>query len=832
MNLLKKVAFAFVLLCLGTAVYAQQAPVTKANYELAERFSSKKVGTMVFSTTVVPHWFKNSDKFWYNYKTGEGTKYYIVDPSAGTKKEIWDMAELAAEISEITKDPFDAQHLPIRDLKLVDDKYFTFYIQSNLMVPKKEKKVEGKEGEAKKESKPARPVQKEKKKFQFQYNIATGELLDITDQEEEEKNYPSWANVSPDGNYALFSKKFNIWYMDKENLEKAMENSKDTTIVEIQLTTDGTKDFSYGSSRGSDPYATEKDFEKRSFCPAVWSPDSKHFALVRSDRSKIKDLWVINVLANPRPRLESYKYQMPGEPSPKQYLYLFNMESKEGKVIKTDAFKDQSLSIRRAPMTHAHLYNKYNPSKWLGDNNKFYISRTSRDLKRVDICTVNVDSDSCNTVIEERLNTYVETRDLKVINNGTELIHWSERDGWAHLYLYGADGKLKNRITKGDFHVEEILGIDQARRVVYFTACGKDKSLNPYYMHLYSANLDGSNMKLLNKGDFDSHDISVCDDTKYFVSNHSRVDTTPESALYDNTGRKIMDLETADLSRLFASGYKFPEIFTVKAGDGVTDLYGVMYKPFDFDSTKHYPIIEYVYPGPQTEANNSHWSKSMDRIDRLAQLGFIVVTVGNRGGHPNRSKWYHNFGYGNLRDYGLEDKKVVVQQLAARHKFINGKKVGIHGHSGGGFMSTAAILKYPDFFTAAVSCAGNHDNSIYNRWWSEQHHGILEEITAKGDTTFRYSINTNQQIAPNLKGHLLLVTGDIDNNVHPGGTIRVVNALIRANKRFDLLVLPGQRHSFGDMTEYFFWRMADHFSKYLMDDDTPRPVDIHEMNNN
>lgn len=832
MNLLKKVAFAFVLLCLGTAVYAQQAPVTKANYELAERFSSKKVGTMVFSTTVVPHWFKNSDKFWYNYKTGEGTKYYIVDPSAGTKKEIWDMAELAAEISEITKDPFDAQHLPIRDLKLVDDKYFTFYIQSNLMVPKKEKKVEGKEGEAKKESKPARPVQKEKKKFQFQYNIATGELLDITDQEEQEKNYPSWANVSPDGNYALFSKKFNIWYMDKENLEKAMENSKDTTIVEIQLTTDGTKDFSYGSSRGSDPYATEKDFEKRSFCPAVWSPDSKHFALVRSDRSKIKDLWVINVLANPRPRLESYKYQMPGEPSPKQYLYLFNMESKEGKVIKTDAFKDQSLSIRRAPMTHAHLYNKYNPSKWLGDNNKFYISRTSRDLKRVDICTVNVDSDSCNTVIEERLNTYVETRDLKVINNGTELIHWSERDGWAHLYLYGADGKLKNRITKGDFHVEEILGIDQARRVVYFTACGKDKSLNPYYMHLYSANLDGSNMKLLNKGDFDSHDISVCDDTKYFVSNHSRVDTTPESALYDNTGRKIMDLETADLSRLFASGYKFPEIFTVKAGDGVTDLYGVMYKPFDFDSTKHYPIIEYVYPGPQTEANNSHWSKSMDRIDRLAQLGFIVVTVGNRGGHPNRSKWYHNFGYGNLRDYGLEDKKVVVQQLAARHKFINGKKVGIHGHSGGGFMSTAAILKYPDFFTAAVSCAGNHDNSIYNRWWSEQHHGILEEITAKGDTTFRYSISTNQQIAPNLKGHLLLVTGDVDNNVHPGGTIRVVNALIRANKRFDLLVLPGQRHSFGDMTEYFFWRMADHFSKYLMDDNTPRPVDIHEMNNN
>jgi dipeptidyl aminopeptidase/acylaminoacyl peptidase len=293
-----------------------------------------------------------------------------------------------------------------------------------------------------------------------------------------------------------------------------------------------------------------------------------------------------------------------------------------------------------------------------------------------------------------------------------------------------------------------------------------------------------------------------------------------------------MDLEEADLSQLFARGYKFPEIFTVKAGDGITDLYGVMYKPFDFDSTKLYPIIEYVYPGPQTEANNSSWTKSMDRVDRLAQLGFIVVTVGNRGGHPNRSKWYHNFGYGNLRDYGLEDKKVTVQQLAARHPFINGNKVGIHGHSGGGFMSTAAILKYPDFFSAAVSCAGNHDNSIYNRWWSEQHHGVLEEVSEKGDTTFKYSINTNQQLAKNLKGNLLLIHGDIDNNVHPGNTIRVVDALIRANKRFQMLILPGQRHAFGDMTEYFFWRMADHFCEYLIGDSQKNEIDIKQMNNN
>nr|MBA2746004.1 prolyl oligopeptidase family serine peptidase [Flavisolibacter sp.] len=255
----------------------------------------------------------------------------------------------------------------------------------------------------------------------------------------------------------------------------------------------------------------------------------------------------------------------------------------------------------------------------------------------------------------------------------------------------------------------------------------------------------------------------------------------------------------------------------------------VMYKPVNFDSTRKYPIIQYVYPGPQTEAVNSTWSRGMDRIDRLAQLGFIVVTVGNRGGHPSRSKWYHNFGYGNLRDYGLADKKATVEQLAARFPFIDIKRVGIHGHSGGGFMSTAAMLVYPDFFKVAVSSAGNHDNSIYNRWWSEKHHGVKEVITDKGDTSFTYSIESNPALAQNLKGHLMLVHGDIDNNVHPANTTRMVNALIRANKRFEMLVLPGQRHGFGDMTEYFFWRMADFYSQHLLDAQLP-PVDIVEMN--
>src|SRR5205085_8198447 len=270
------------------------------------------------------------------------------------------------------------------------------------------------------------------------------------------------------------------------------------------------------------------------------------------------------------------------------------------------------------------------------------------------------------------------------------------------------------------------------------------------------------------------------------------VNTVPKSALYNAEGKKILDLETADLSSLLGAGYKFPEIFKVKADDGITDLYGVMYKPFNFDPAKKYPVIEYVYPGPQTEAVNKSFSRSMDRVDRLAQVGFIVITVGNRGGNPLRSKWYHNYGYGNLRDYGLADKKAAVEQLAKRFPYIDINKVGICGHSGGGFMSTAAMLVYPDFYKVAVSSSGNHDNSIYNRWWSEKHHGVREMIGEKGDTSFAYSIEKNPDLAKNLKGHLLLTTGDVDNNVHPANTICMANALIKANKRFVLVVLAVQ----------------------------------------
>ncbi len=795
----------------GMAQSRQERMVRTPNYELAERFSAKRIGQMVFSTSVRPVWFRNGDKFLYAWKTSDGTQYYIADPKAGKTEPVFDMDKLAMQITEIIRDPFDAKHLPISNISIdpENDGVLKFDIKSTKEKTDTTGKATG-----------------EKLTYHFRYEIA-GKKLTYDTADKKEK-YPDWANVSPDGLTGVYMKNSNLFYMDTLNLRKAAEDPKDSTLVEHRITSDGYKDFCYGINNYSGN--TETDTTKRVFpSELVWSPDSRHIAVMRWDMAPLKDFWVINSLTQPRPTLETYKYQMPGEPGSKGHLYVFSTSDWTSRQVKINAFKDQDLIMQPDVRTTDDQFDEFYGSRWLGDDNGFYLTRMSRDLKRMDICYVGVDSDSTRTVISERMNTYVESRQTRLLDGGRKMIHWSERNGWANLYLYNADGTLIRNLTEGAYHVDDVLAVNEKEGYVLFRACGKEKGENPYQMHVYRVSLQGGEPKMLDIPDMNI-DAIASDDGKYFIANYSRVDYKPASALFDAAGKKVCDLGEADFSLLFAAGYKFPERFKVKAADGITDLYGAIYKPFDFDSTKVYPICDYVYPGPQVEANNISWSRGFTRTDRLAQLGFIVITVGNRGGHPDRSKWYHNYGYGNLRDYGLEDQKYAIQQLGARYSWIDLNRVGIHGHSGGGFMSTAAMLKYPDFFKVAVSCAGNHDNSIYNRWWSEQHHGITEKVEA-GDTTFVYSIETNPEIASNLKGHLMLVHGDIDNNVHPANTIRVVNALIRANKRFDMLILPGQRHGFGDMNEYFFWRMADYYCEWLMGSSKRNEVNIKEMNN-
>ncbi|MBS1790140.1 MAG: DPP IV N-terminal domain-containing protein [Acidobacteria bacterium] len=884
-------------LCFGLALapvgaFAQDkkadadARVQKANYDLASRWTAQKVGKMVFDTAVTPHWFESGDKFWYSYETGQGRKFYLVDPLKKSKAPLFDNAKMAAQLTTITRIPYDAQHLPITSVRMVKkDSAFQFDISvpREADIPGLKKEEQAVAGSGQEQGTPEdepegenvaedddddpqqrggqaagqRPPVSPNRTVYFEWELANSKLSLLPDYQPPRKT--RWAAVSPDEKTIVFARGSNLFMMDADNYAKALKKEDDTTIVETQITTDGEENYSYARRLREEEKAAYKFSEKNKTprVPAVtvyWSKDSKKFSTLRSDQRKVADLWVINSLSNPRPTLETYRYGMPGEVNqPQADLEVFDIASKARVKIKEDRFPDQQVAVYTAVPTNAERerarfiqvdrsveqdqqqqqqgggqFGSGVEPKWLADgSDKLYFNRTSRDLKKIDVCVADTATGEVKTLIEERLNTYVEVKPLVLIGNGQELIHWSERDGWGHYYLFGADGTLKNQITSGEFYCDSIEAVDEKTRTLYVNINGHETGEDPYYLHTYSVNFSGAGMKLLNPGD-GSHAAATSDSGKYFVDNASRVNSVPESVLCDQLGNKLMDLEKTDLSAMNEAGYKFPEPFKVKADDGVTDLYGVMYKPFDFDEKKKYPIIAYVYPGPQTESVTKTFTPRNDRVT-LAQFGFIVIEVGNRGGHPSRSKWYHNYGYGNLRDYGLADKKAAIEQLSRRHAFIDIDRVGIYGHSGGGFMSTAAMLVYPDFFKVAVSSSGNHENNIYNRWWSEKHNGVKEVTDKDGNVKYEYTIEKNSDLAKNLKGHLLLVTGDIDDNVHPANTLRMADALIKANKRFDFFIIPGKRHGYADATNYFFWLRADYFCKHLLGD-VATDVDMVELN--
>ena len=799
-----------------------------ANFDLAARFAPYKIQEMVHSTTVSPSWIEGSERFWYEWEDSDGTSYNIVDPVRGTKSQLFDNDRIAAELTRITLDPWDGQHLPIRNIRFIDENTLQFDVESSQDEDIDEEEEVDTEEE---EEDTDQQERSDKKMYHFEYDVGTQTLRELEDYESP-NNHPGWANVSPDGETVVFARNYNLWMISGSDYElildarrgesgdDADEAEEDVEVEEIQLTTDGEEFYAYGGSggRGETNVTHEENMDDRKRAGVVWSKDSQKFALVRRDQREVGDLWVVHAVGNKRPELETYKYDMPGEENVTQSeLLIYDLAARNMVQVEDDPWQDQMMSVASDRQFVYPDSDEPRQQVWLSDNSdELWFTRTSRDRKRTDVMIANAATGEVQTIIEDRLNTYMETRNVEKLDNG-DLLWWSERDGWAHIYRYGSDGTLKNRVTEGPWHVDGIAGVDNERGYVFVLGQGHESGEDPYYQHLYRVNLDGSGLTLLNPGDFD-HRVTMGESSRFFVESYSRVNTTPASALFSASGEKILDLETADFSALTEAGYEFPELFKAEADDGVTDMYGVMYKPYDFDPSKKYPIVAYVYPGPQTESVSKFFSTNASE-QALAQFGFIVVTLGNRGGNPDRSKWYHNYGYGNLRDYGLADKKAVLEQLGDRHDFIDLDRVGIYGHSGGGFMSTAAMLVYPDFFKAAVSSSGNHNNDVYNRNWSETHHGVQEVIDDEGNVSFEFDIEKNSDLAANLKGHLLLTTGDVDNNVHHAGTFRMAEALIRANKRFDFFMFPGQRHGYGDMGDYWFWLRAEYFVKHLLGDD-------------
>ncbi len=807
-----------------------------ANYELAARWAPYRLGDLVYSTYVSPRWIEGSSRFWYEWETSDGTFYRIVDMARGTQRQIFDNDRIAAQLTEIVGDPYDAEHLPIEKIRFIDANTLQFEVTSSQDEEPEEAAEDTTEVEEEQdedmEEEERRPDKPDKKVHHFEYDVDTQTLRELEDYEAPD-NHPSWASVSPDGNTVIFARNHDLHMMSGEDYEKILdarrglsgdeadEAEEDVEVEEVQITEDGEEHYSWASAwadRGDTDKERAENADERKPAPIVWSQDSEKFAMVRSDQREVGELWVIHSVGNERPELETYKYDMPGEENVTQEeLWIFDVASQDGvKVTEEDPWQDQNLDIATArQFRYPDSEDPYSPM-WLAPGSEaLHYVRVSRDRHRTDVMLADAGTGEARPLFGDRMNTYMETRGIERLENG-DLIWWSERDGWAHLYRYGADGTLRNRLTQGPFSVRSVEAVSDDGWV-YFNATGREDGEDPYYNNFYRVRLDGSQLALLTPGNFD-HRVSMDESASWFVETHSRIDTVPVAVLRDARGNETASLAASDFSQLFAAGWRMPETFSVKAADGVTDLYGVMYKPFDFDSTKVYPIVEYVYPGPQTEAVSKSFSTNRYEVG-LAQFGFIVITVGNRGGHPARSKWYHNYGYGNLRDYGLADKKVTAEQLADRHSFIDLDRVGIYGHSGGGFMSTAAMLVYPDFFDVAVSSSGNHTNDVYNRWWSETHHGVKEVVDDSGHVDFEYDIDTNPELAANLKGRLLLTTGDIDNNVHHANTLRMVEALIKANKRFDYFVFPGQRHGYGTMSDYWFWLRAEYFVKHLLGDD-------------
>ncbi|MEX1182782.1 MAG: DPP IV N-terminal domain-containing protein [Gemmatimonadota bacterium] len=803
-----------------------------ANYRQAARFAPYKLRELVHSTSVSPNWIEGSESFWYEWETSDGAFYMIVDPVRRQKRPIFDNDVLAAELTRITRDPWDGQHLPIRAIRFIDANTVQFEVESTQDEEEEEEEVLGDELEDDQEQETRRRrAQARKKVHHFEYDVGTQTLRELLDFESPD-NHPSWADISPDGQTVVYARNDNLYMTSAQDYARILDARRglsgaeaDTAewrveVTETQLTQDGEENYRWGSdAQGDTDVEKEENRDRRRRAGVSWSSDSRRLALVRSDQRNTKELWVIHSTGNDRPELESYKYDMPGDSTVTQReVWIYDLVERRPIQVQYDEWRDEaSVNITNARQFEYPDSEEPTRSLWLAPgSDQLHFVRLSRDRKRADLMVADAATGQARPVIEDRLNTYIETENPERLPNG-DILWWSERDGWGHIYRYGANGELKGRLTQGAFSVQEITAVDPASGTVFFTAAGREDGEDPYYQHLYRVNIDGSGVRLLAPGDFD-HRTDVGASSRFFVDNYSRVNTVPASTLLDANGNEVLALETADLSRLAASGWHMPEPFTVKADDGITDLYGVMYLPFDFDPTKIYPIIEYVYPGPQTESVAKAFGTGGSEA-ALAQFGFVVITVGNRGGHPSRSKWYHNYGYGNLRDYGLADKKAAVEQLADRHSFIDIDRVGIYGHSGGGFMSTAAMLVYPDFFKVAVSSAGNHTNEIYNRNWSETHHGVTEVVNDDGSITFEYDIDSNPELAENLKGHLLLTTGDVDNNVHPGNTLRMAEALIRANKRFDFFIFPGQRHGFGNMSDYWHWLRAEYFVKHLLGDD-------------
>lgn len=608
--------------------------------------------------------------------------------------------------------------------------------------------------------------------------------------------------LSPDGKKAVFIKDWNLWVKDV------------ATKQETQLTTDGSKDFGY---------ATDNAGWRHSERPVVlWSPDSKKIATFQQDQRHVSDMYLVSTNVG-TPKLEAWKYPLPVDKDIIKIQRII-VEVDNRKIIRLQMPAD---ARRGTQCDDISCSGSFDDNEWSADGSKLAFVSSSRDHKEAILRIADAATGQVKTLFEEKVATQYESGqgsiNWRFLPASNEILWYSERDDWGHLYLYDATtGKLKRQVTKGEFVVTRLLKVDEKNRLLYFLANGREKGRDPYFSHFYKVDFGGKTLQLLTPED-GNHNVSLSPDGKYFTDNYSKPDVPPVSVLRDMNGALIATLEKTDISKLTASGWKAPEPITVKSRDGKWDLYGLMFTPTTLDRSKKYPIVNYIYPGPQGGGVGSRsFSASRSDHQALAELGFVVVVIDGTC-NPGRSKSFHDVCYGNMGDNTLEDQISGIKQLAAKYPFLDLTRVGMWGHSGGGYATAAALFRYPDFYKVGISESGNHENRNYEDDWGERYIGLLVK-DAQGKSN--YDDQANQNFAAGLKGKLMLAHGGMDDNVPPYNTYLVVDALIKANKDFDLVIFPNARHGYGGDGFYMMRKRWDYFVKHLRGAEPPQEFKI------
>ncbi len=735
-------------------VFAQQ--VTVDDYQRAEKQLSATTSKLVTATVDYPLWL-NDKQLVYRSHTEQGERFYLVDAISKQKKLAFDHQKLAEALARITESDVNQDKLPFTSFRFAGKQAIALSVK----------------GKA--------------------YHCSLTNYLCQIDKSAQRKN----EMLSPDGKRAVFIREHNLWLRD-------IASDRET-----QLTTDGVEDFGY---------ATNNAGWIRSDKPVVtWSPDSKKLTTFKHDSRGVLDMGVVSTTVG-HPKIDVWKYPLPGD----EHIFRIHrvvIDVEQAKVIPLDMAPDD----HRSTITD-HVAGRDGSLldiDWSADSQTFAFVSSSRDHKKATLRIADAATGKVKTIFTETEESFFESGvggvSWHYLEESNEIIWFSQRSDWGHLYLLDATtGKVKNQITKGDWTVISLLHVDHKTGQLIFTGAGREGG-DPYFHYLYRVNKDGSDLTLLTP-EQQHHRISLSENGKYFLDRASTYNQAETTYLRNSENGQGFVVEKMDITALQATGWQPPTPFVVKDRNGEQDIYGLLYKPSNFDKNKSYPVVNYIYPGPQVGSiRGRHFRSARGDNQALAELGFIVVEI-DALGTPGRSKSFHEFYYGNMGDSGVPDQVAAIKQLANRYSWIDENRVGIWGHSGGGFASTRALLLYPDFYRVAVSEAGNHDNRLYEDDWGEKFHGL--EVKQE-DGSSNYDSQANQLIAKNLKGKLLLVHGTMDTNVHPNNTLVMVDALIKANKDFDMLLLPNRGHGFAS-EPYMIRTRWDYFVTHLMGATPPK----------